>query len=181
MQPGLEGAIKNSLGEEKPLVEVEGDESSDSSSEGSEKPKQTVFDSPVVVDAAVLKREATNWDYESIRRLHLLYDGLIENADNLGMFNADIFRKWKNFLGKQDDTRRVEIRDLFKAMDERRRGFVKGDYLGTHKEAVSKIVGSSGQFQELVGMVERQYGESKMTEAVFTKMMLEFVNKRMTE
>lgn len=54
----------------------------------------------------------------------------------MGMFDADIFRRWKQVLIKMNEYKKVELVELFKNLDERKRGVIKADSLLKEIDAI---------------------------------------------
>jgi len=48
------------------------------------------------------------------------------------MFNSEIFKRWKNKLLKKDEEKKLEVKEIFKSLDDKRRGFIKGECLIKH-------------------------------------------------
>ena len=62
-----------------------------------------------------------------------IYDQYIENADNLGAFKADIFKRWRNYLLKYGDQKETEAKEIFKIFDDKKRGNIEAEALLRNK------------------------------------------------
>ena len=54
----------------------------------------------ILEEAGTKTLNVSNWDQNNIDRLLLTYNSYIECADCVGLFNVEIFQKWKQLLIK---------------------------------------------------------------------------------
>lgn len=95
----------------------------------------------------------------------------------IGMFSAEIFRKWKSVIVKQDESKKNELRELFRVIDEKKRGSIKAETIIRFKNLFSEIFMVDSDLEKFIDYIDKQYGETKISEAVFVKVVIAFINK----
>ena len=78
-------------------------------------------------DSSPYMRKLSCAEVECQQQLLVSYDWYIDNSHLLGIFNPDIFKRWKAYIQKKDEIRKPEFKELFAKIDKGRRGVVKAE------------------------------------------------------
>lgn len=98
----------------------------------------------------------------------------VEHQGQIGMFDAEIFKKWKQTIVKMNDYKKIELIDIFKRLDERKRGVIKADVL---LKDLSILV-PEYDYQRFEELITRYYAETKITESLFIRLMMNFYSNK---
>jgi len=80
-------------------------------------------------------------------------------------------------LLKQDEAKKQEIREIFKHLDVKKKGVVRQEHIVKNHHFLNDLFMIDSEKDKFLDVLQREYHEGKLTEQLFTKLLLSILNK----